>query len=59
MLGTILSLLAEEDINVLDMLNKSRGDIAYNLIDLGAVPTSDVIDKISGIEGVINVRLIS
>ena len=36
MLGQILSVLADQNINVKDMLNKSRDDIAYNLIDLEA-----------------------
>ncbi len=58
MLGHILSILAEHDINVIDMLNKSREDVAYNLIDLAAPPTEAVLDQIRAIEGVINVRSI-
>ena len=38
MLGQILSILADQDINVVDMLNKSRGEVAYNLIDLESPP---------------------
>jgi D-3-phosphoglycerate dehydrogenase len=50
--------LADADLNVVDMLNKSRDDIAYNLIDLDSVPTNDAITALSQIEGVINVRVI-
>lgn len=58
MLGTILSLLADTNLNVADMLNKSRSDIAYNLIDVDAKPDVELLDRIRSVEGVINVRLI-
>jgi len=57
-LGNILSILADENINVVDMLNKSRDEIAYNLIDVDTVPPASVIQQMIDIEGVINVRLI-
>ncbi|CAA0119476.1 D-3-phosphoglycerate dehydrogenase [Halioglobus japonicus] len=57
-LGNVLSILADENINVIDMINKSRDNIAYNLIDIGTQPTSAVLDKMRSIEGVTNVRLI-
>lgn len=58
MLGQILSVLADQNINVLDMLNKSRNDIAYNLIDLESRPSEDALVAISGIEDVIKVTLL-
>ena len=58
MLGQVLSVIAESDINVADMINKSRNDIAYNLIDIAAQPDAATLDKIRAIDGVINVRLI-
>lgn len=58
-LGHVLSALADADLNVIDMLNKSRDDVAYNLIDVAAAPTDAVIDRIRAIEGVINVRVIA
>ena len=58
MLGKLLSLLADENINVIDMLNKSREDVAYNLIDLVCVPSDAVLAKMLAIDGVINVRVI-
>jgi D-3-phosphoglycerate dehydrogenase len=56
MLGQMTSVLAEQQINVLDMLNKSRGDVAYNLIDVADEPAQTLIDEICAIESVMNVR---
>ena len=58
MLGQILSVLADQNINVLDMLNKSRNDIAYNLIDLETRPSEVALAAISEIEDVIKVTLL-
>ena len=58
MVGNITSVLADEDINISDMLNKHRGDIAYNIIDIDGEITIDQIQKIRNIEGVIMVRLL-
>ncbi len=57
-LGNVLSILADENINVIDMLNKSRDEVAYNLIDIDGSITPDVLEKMRSIKGVINVRLI-
>lgn len=58
MLGQVLSVLADANINVVDMINKSRDDIAYNLIDTSSPLSSELIQRISAIDGVIAVRLI-
>lgn len=58
-LGSVLSLLADRDINVIDMLNKSRQEVAYNLIDVETEVNSELEDQLRGIEGVINVRMFS
>jgi D-3-phosphoglycerate dehydrogenase len=58
-LGHLLSILADENINICDMLNKSRDDIAYNLIDVEQSPTEDLLQKMRAVEGVINVRVIA
>ena len=55
-LGQILSVLADADINVIDMLNKSRDDVAYNLIDLAVEPTETLTSRIAAIDSVIGVR---
>ncbi len=56
MVGQISTALATANLNIADLLNKSRGDLAYTLIDVdGAVPDS-VIDGLRAIDGVLNVR---
>ena len=56
MLGQMTSILADHDINVVDMLNKSRDDVAYNLVDIESELTERLISELAAIEGVINVR---
>ncbi len=58
MLGQITSILADQDINVIDMLNKSRGDVAYNLIDLERPASAPALDAMRDIEHVIKVTAI-
>ena len=57
-LGSVLSILAELNINVVDMLNKSRDDIAYNLIDMDICPAESSLASMRALEGVVNVRVI-
>jgi len=57
-LGQILSVLADQNINVIDMLNKSRDDIAYNLIDVETAPSESSIAAIADIEDVMKVTLL-
>lgn len=58
MLGQILSELADQNINVIDMINKSRGELAYNLIDIDGDVPQEIVDHLCSIEGVIGVRVI-
>jgi len=58
MLGKITSILADSDLNVNEMLNKSRDDIAYNLIDLDSPPTKELLSALQAIDGVVNVRTV-
>lgn len=56
MVGQISTALAAANLNIADLLNKSRGGLAYTLIDVdGSVPPT-VIDKLREIEGVLAVR---
>jgi D-3-phosphoglycerate dehydrogenase len=57
-LGTVLSVLADHNVNVLDMVNKSLRDIAYNIIDIETEPTQEIVDAIAAAEGVMHVRVI-
>lgn len=58
MLGQILSVLADLDVNVIDMINRSRNEIAYNLIDVDAPLTDEAIARISEIQNVIKVNVL-
>jgi D-3-phosphoglycerate dehydrogenase len=58
-LGQVLSILADRDINVIDMLNKSREDVAYNLIDIENEADAELLEEILAIQDVINVRVFS
>ncbi len=57
-LGQVTSVLAQRKINVIDMINKSRDAVAYNLIDIEAEPDEDLIAHIGAIESVINLRVL-
>jgi len=55
-LGHVLSLLADRDINVIDIVNQSRDDIAYNIIDVASESSDELLTAIRGVEGVVSVR---
>ena len=57
-LGHVLSVLADKKVNVIDMINKSRGELAFNIIDVETRPTDDVVTAIAAVEHVIRVRVI-
>ena len=57
-LGSILALLSDANVNIVDMLNKSRDEIAYNLIDLNGNVDDALLAKIADLDGVVNVRVI-
>lgn len=57
-LGHVLSVLAEAQVNVLDMSNRSRDALAYNIIDVATPPAAPVIDAIRAVAGVIRVRVV-
>ena len=56
MLSQFTSLLSEEHINISDLVNRSKGDYAYTMLDLDSVPSKAAIEKLTKIEGVIRVR---
>jgi D-3-phosphoglycerate dehydrogenase / 2-oxoglutarate reductase len=58
MLGQISTALAGAGLNILDMLNKSRGEIAYTLVDVEAEVPQSTLDQIVAIDGVLLVRAI-
>ncbi|MBR2481423.1 MAG: phosphoglycerate dehydrogenase [Oscillospiraceae bacterium] len=58
MLANITALLAKDHVNVENMTNKSRGDYAYTMVDLGAKVEQNVIEDVMNLPGVIRVRVI-
>ena len=56
MIGKITTVLADNSLNIIDMVNKSRGDIAYNVIDLETKPPEKVLVELSALDDVISVR---
>lgn len=57
-LGSVLSILADAELNVVDMVNKSRGDIAYNIIDVEGELDQGIAGAIAAVEGVVRIRII-
>ena len=57
-LGDVLSVLADHKVNVIDMINKSRSELAFNIIDVQARPAQALITAIQAIGHVIKVRVI-
>jgi D-3-phosphoglycerate dehydrogenase len=58
MVGQITTELANEEINIEEMLNRHHQGLAYNIIDVNQNVTEDQIQRIKEIEGVIRVRAI-
>jgi len=56
MVGQISTTLAAAGLNIHNMLNKSKGDLAYTLVDVDSAVQSGVIEQIKGITGVLSVR---
>jgi D-3-phosphoglycerate dehydrogenase len=58
MLGQISEALGEAHINIHDMVNMSRGDLAYTVVDLDSPVPDSVRSRISGIKGVLMTRVV-
>jgi D-3-phosphoglycerate dehydrogenase len=56
MLGQISTALAGAGLNIHNMVNKSKGEMAYTLVDVDSAVSPAVLDKLKAIEGVLNVR---
>ena len=56
MVGQISSRLGDAGLNIADLLNKSRGNLAYTIVDLDGAPAATLLDSIRAIEGVLCVR---
>lgn len=57
-LGQFTAAIAGENINIDGLMNKSRGEFAYTMLDLDHSPSEAVMKQLSGMEGVLRVRLV-
>ena len=57
-LGSVLSILADFELNVVDMVNKSRNEVAYNIIDVEGELGAEIVDQIQKVDGVMRIRVI-
>lgn len=57
-LSPFTSVFAKRNINISDLMNRSRGDYAYTMLDLDSIPPADAIEELRSIHGVLRVRQI-
>lgn len=48
----------QKGINISDMTNKSRGEVAYTMLDVEAAPTAEIVEALESIDGVFRVRIV-
>ena len=58
MISRFSSILGDAGINITDMTNKSKGEVAYSLMDLEAAVTPEIIEELKAVEGVVRVRVV-
>jgi len=56
MVGQISTYLAEEDINIKNMINRSEGDYAYTIIDVDKDVSQEMLETLANIDGILKVR---
>jgi D-3-phosphoglycerate dehydrogenase len=54
----VTSFVAQKNINIDSMVNKSRGEYAYSVLDLDGTPTEETIDDVRKLDTVFGVRAI-
>lgn len=59
MVGQISTTLAEAGLNIADLLNKSRDELAYTLVDIDGKVDPETVARIGAIEGVLSVRAVA
>ena len=57
-LGQFTAVLSGEHINISDLINRSKGEYAYTMLDLDSALSEDAVEKLKRIEGVVRVRVI-
>jgi D-3-phosphoglycerate dehydrogenase len=58
MVAQILTAVAAQPINIADMLNHSRGELSYTLVDLDAAPNAETLARIRNIDGILAARVL-
>ncbi len=58
MITKFTACFGDEGVNITDMMNKSRGEVAYTMMDLESPATAEMIAKLNAIEGVFRVRVV-
>lgn len=58
MLGQISAVLSEQGVNIVNMINRSRGNYAYTMVDLESEIADENVKRINDIDGVIRVRVL-
>jgi len=56
LIGQVVEMLTEQQINIAEMINKHRGDLSYNIIDTDREVTNDLKEKIGKLAGIIMIR---
>ena len=58
MVGQISTIMADSNLNINDMINQSRGDIAYTIVDVDSEIPESVVDRIKLLDGIMIARAI-
>ena len=58
MLSQVTSVLAETGVNIENMINKSKGDNAYTIVDVTGDVANTVIERLTAVDGIVKVRVI-
>ena len=58
MLNQFTAVIGEKSINISDMTNKSRGEVAYTMLDIESAATQDLVEALQKIDGVFRVRVV-
>lgn len=58
MITKFTSILGDAGINISDMTNKSRGEVAYTMLDVETKPDEDIVEKLRAVRGVFRVRVV-
>lgn len=58
MITQFTACMGENGINISEFMNKSRGEVAYTMMDVETVPSEDIIERLKNIDGVFRVRVV-